>query len=277
VLRWLEGRLGASRTDLRSPEKEFDPAPVEITCRLGDQLYALEHTGVEPFEGHVRLQAEAERDFGPIYAGVAGKLPPGDLFELHVPARAMQSLGRREREVAQAGMVAWVIAKAPTAQRTDIGRYATPIMRERPHGVPFDLSLHRFAKPASLDRAFSITHIVQSATSDGDRDARIEQACARKFPKLAAWRNRGAQTILVLEDNDLQLSNPQTIYEAVARAERKLGDGPDEIHLVVTCMEPDWAHFRLRAGALNYYQLSQLGGQMTLFDPRTLVDLMAVL
>ena len=148
-------------------------------------------------------------------------------------------------------------------------------MRERPPGVPFDLSLHKFAKPAGFDRSFSITHVVQSATSDADRYARIEQACARKFPKLAAWRERGARTILVLEDNDLQLSNPQVIYEAVARAEHTLTDGPDEIHLVVTCMEPDWAHFRLRADRLNYYQLSQLGGPLNLYDPGALVDVMA--
>jgi hypothetical protein len=276
VLRWLEARLIVERADLRSPEKAHDAAPVEITCRLGAQLYALEHTGVEPFDGHVRLQAEAERDFGPIYDGVAGLLPPGDLFELQIPARAMQSLSRQRRATVQSAIVSWVLAKAPAVVRSPFGRFAAPVTREAPPGVPFQLTLHRHSKPSSVGRDFTISHIVQSATAVEDREARLYQACARKFPKLAQWKAKaGARTILVLEDNDLQLSNPQVIYEALAAAERRLADRPDEVHLVVTCVEPEWWHFRLRVDDLTYYQLSQLGGQMTLFDPAQLTDLMA--
>ncbi len=276
VLRWFEARLGVERADLRSPEKEHDSAPVEITCRLGVQVYALEHTGVEPFDGHVRLQAEAERDFGSVYKGVAGRLPAGDLFELHVSARAMQPLNRKERATVQAAIVSWVLSKAPSVVRSPVGRIASPVTREAPPDVPFQLSLHRYAKPAALDRHFSISHIVQSATAVEEREARVYQACARKFPKLAEWKARaGARTVLVLEDNDLQLSNPQVIYEALVSAERRLVDRPDEVQLVVTCVEPEWWHFRLRVDDLTYYQLSQLGGQMTAFDPGQLTDLMA--
>jgi hypothetical protein len=276
VLRWFETRLGVERADIRSPEREHDAAPVELICRLGTQLYALEHTGVEPFGGHVRLQAEAERDFGPIYAGVAGHLPSGDLFELHVPARAMQALDRRRRVTVQGAIVAWVVSKAPTVVRSPIARYATSIVRETPPGIPFEVSLHRFARPAWFDRNFTISHIVASATAGAERDERLKQACVGKFPKLAQWKARAAaRTVLVLEDNDLQLSNPQVIYEALAKAERRLADRPDEVHLVVTCVEPEWWHFRLRVDDLTYYQLSQLGGQMTTFDPATLTDLTA--
>lgn len=274
VLRWFEARLGIERADLRSPEKALDAAPVEFTFRLGDQLYAIEHTGVEPFDGHVRLQAEAERDFGPIYSGVEGRLPADDLFQLHIPARAMQTITRRQRPAVQAAIVHWVLSKAPYLVRVPFGRVATPIMKETPPGVPFVLSLHRSTRPVGLERDFSISHIVQSADAEADRAVRIYQACSRKFPKLAEWKSRGARSILVLEDNDLQLSNPQVIYEALAAAERRLPDRPDEVHLVVTCIEPEWWHFRLRVDSLTYYQLSQLGGQMTTYDPATLTDLM---
>ena len=256
VLRWFEARLGVERAGLRSPEKEHDSAPVEITCRFGAQLYALEHTGVEPFDGHVRLQAEAERDFGPVYTGVANRLPAGDLFELHVPARAMQPLSRQERATVQAAIVGWVLRKAPSVVRSPVGRIASPVTRETPPGVPFELSLHRYAKPAGLDRDFSISHLVQSARAVEEREARVYQACARKFPKLAEWKARaGARTVLVLEDNDLQLSNPQVIYEALAAAERRLVDRPDEVHLGCIRVEPEWWHFRLRVDDLTYHQL----------------------
>jgi hypothetical protein len=75
ILRRLEAREGARRTNLRSPERERHPAPVELACEIGDRLFAIEHTGIEPFPGHMQLEAEAGVNFRPIEAMVAGRLP----------------------------------------------------------------------------------------------------------------------------------------------------------------------------------------------------------
>jgi hypothetical protein len=80
----------------------------------------------------------------------------------------------------------------------------------------------------------------------------------------------------VLEDNDLQLSNAQVIYEALVKAERRLSPRPDEVHLLVTCIEPEWWYCRLRYDELDFYQLSRLGAQPTSCDPASLVDIMAL-
>jgi hypothetical protein len=69
VLRHLEAREGTARSKIRWPEEEHHAGPVELVCNLGSALYALEHTGIEPFEGLVQLNQEAERVFGPIDAG----------------------------------------------------------------------------------------------------------------------------------------------------------------------------------------------------------------
>jgi hypothetical protein len=90
VLRHLERRAGATRTTVRFPDKEGHPAPVELVCTIGEQLYAMEHTGIEPFEGHMRGNAEDERLIQPIVAGVAGHLPPEEEFQLQIPAGAME-------------------------------------------------------------------------------------------------------------------------------------------------------------------------------------------
>jgi hypothetical protein len=76
IVRYLEAREGARRTDLRSPEEERHGDPVELAWKLDSQLYALEHTGIEPFEGHVQLEAEAKLHFDPIRDSLAGALPP---------------------------------------------------------------------------------------------------------------------------------------------------------------------------------------------------------
>ena len=62
VLRRLEAREGAPRVNLRSPERERHPVPVELACEINGRLFAIEHTGIEPFAGHmVEANHEAER------------------------------------------------------------------------------------------------------------------------------------------------------------------------------------------------------------------------
>ena len=66
--------------------------PVELACEIGDRLFAIEHTGIEPFPGHMQLEAEAGVHFRPIEARVASRLPPHEHFELHMPVKATQGL-----------------------------------------------------------------------------------------------------------------------------------------------------------------------------------------
>ncbi|MHB8884873.1 MAG: hypothetical protein ACYC5H_07265 [Methylovirgula sp.] len=276
VIRTLEARFGQPRNDLHSPEKDHAAAPVEFTCRIGGRLYAFEHTGIEPFAGHIRLHADAARDLDPIKQALAGRLPPDEFFELHMPALAMQGLKAPARQRIQAALAAWVESTAPTLPRTEIRRDTRPITKATPSGVPFEVSLRRCVRQPQFSVSFSIVHVVSDSRQPEDRKARLRKTCVKKFPKLAAWkRDSGARTVLVLEDNDIQLSNPQVIYDAYSAVEDEFSDRPDEVHLVTTIIEPTWWVHRLRVDDLNYYQLSQLGNCMTELDSATLRDLMA--
>jgi hypothetical protein len=70
IVRRLEARADDSRSGLRWPEQERHAFPVEVAFTIGDQLFALEHTGIEPFKGHVQMDAEADRLFKPIVDGL---------------------------------------------------------------------------------------------------------------------------------------------------------------------------------------------------------------
>jgi hypothetical protein len=79
VIRRIEAREGHSRSDLTFPEKKQDwAAAVEVTCRIGDQLFAFEHTTIEPFERHLELEARASAHFQPIQDRLAGRLPASE-------------------------------------------------------------------------------------------------------------------------------------------------------------------------------------------------------
>jgi hypothetical protein len=60
VLRRIETREHVSRLDDgRSPDDLQDPDPerrVDYVCTIGKQLYAFEHTGIEPFENQITLE-----------------------------------------------------------------------------------------------------------------------------------------------------------------------------------------------------------------------------
>jgi len=272
VLRVLEAREGASRRNVRFPEQERHPAPIELACHIGDQLYAIEHTGIEPFAGHMQMEAEAQRVLHPIEAIIASRLAPDDTFELSLPVNALQGLKKKDLAQIQAALAAWVIATAPSVPVAPYGRYLPSIKKTQPPGVPFVVRLDRFETPAP-PCLFMIKHYIAETELVASREARIRAACAKKFPKLEAWRQADkARTVLILEDNDIQLTNPARVFDTLAALQSEFTNWPDEIYLVSTIIKTPWYVHALRVGDRDYYTLSQDGQCLTEFDVDGLID-----
>ena len=202
------------------------------------QLFALEHTGIEPFKGHVQMDAEADQLFKPITDALNNTLGTAAVFELMIPANALQ--GRKMPEVRgiQRELIDWVKATAPTVPARRYGDYKkTSVGPATVPGVPFPVSLYRFEPALAPGHHFQLTHLVRNA--DQLRKDRIREAVERKFPKLAAWkRDESARTILVLEDNDIQLTNQSIVTETYLPLAMARDDRPDETYLVASCMSP---------------------------------------
>jgi hypothetical protein len=271
IVRRIEARDGSSRQDVRSPELERHAAPIELTCLIGGRLYAFEHTGIEPFAGHVRLEANAETHIRPIERMLAGTIPQSEQYELHIPAKAMQGMGRRDISRVHEIIVTWVRQVAPSLPIAPLGRYITPVNRVSLPGVPFQITLHR-CETGGYPGSFRVIHMVGFDLEEA-RSIRVQEACERKFPKLAVWKqNYGARTVLILEDNDIQLTNPQHVHEALVLAERAVPNRPDEIYLVMTCGDPWWV-WCLRIGDRSYYEFNEPGERAWEIDQRTLTPL----
>lgn len=274
VIRRIETREGCRRgDDARSPEREGHAAPVEFVCSIGRRLFAFEHTGIEPFSGHIRMEVEGPRLFGPIVQRLAALLPSNESFELHVPFRATVGLNHSQIEPIQNILAKWVLEIAATLPIAPYGRYVTPIKKVALPGVPFLVSLHRIAEPRPLRGRFTVVHLVGDNLEAARLD-RIREACERKFPKLAEWkRSHGARTVLVLEDNDIQLTNPQLVANAVFHAEKIVADKPDDIYLVTTCVENPWWVTCIRCGDKSYYDFGEPDERIWEVDPGTLLSL----
>jgi hypothetical protein len=275
VVRVIEAREGHDRRDISSPEKDGDPAPIELMCRIGDQLFAFEHTGIEPFGGHVKLLAEAKRHFDPIRDMLVGKLPSDDYFELVLPAKATQGIRTRELGRIQAIIADWVAATALTIDALpSFEAYSGGARNVKLPDVPFEVSLFRFLPIPPFSGYFHINHQIHDDDLKIAREERIREACVRKFPKLDVWRkDRGARTILVFETNDWNLTNAQRVFDVLSRVEDAMSGKPDEIYLVSTMAPNPWFVHALRIGSQSYYRLSELKQCLTEFDSSILDDL----
>jgi hypothetical protein len=117
-----------------------------------------------------------------------------------------------------------------------------------------------------------VVHLVNNP--DDLRLARIGRACAKKFPKLAEWRSRGARTVLVLEATDDQLTNAASVARAVLEIERQLGEQPDEIYRVVSTFSP-WSVWHIRVDDQTYLDLTDPDERAWNIDPDLLSSITA--
>jgi hypothetical protein len=257
IVRHLEGRENGVRADLRFPEEEGHQFPIEAAFKIGDQLYAVEHTGIEPFEGHVRMEAEAGRLFDPITDALNGNLDSTALVELHMPINVLQRLPNSEVRSIHKALIDWVKVTAPTIPKRPYpdyrGNAVGPIDVK---GVPFPVTLVRFEPALIPGRHFDIRHTAVGIYQA--RTERMKRAIEKKFPKLAAWkRDHGAKTILVLEQNDIQLTNEAIVTDTFVPLATARTDQPDETYLVVSCMKPLWLGYPILIDDETFYDLAR--------------------
>ena len=149
-------------------------------------------------------------------------------------------------------------ARCPVTELYD--RYANPSLGETVASIPFSFSLHRgtlagphFPPQSPLCGRFTVRYIVSGNVEQARRE-RLQKACNDKYPKLAKWkRETGARTVLVLEENDLSLTNAQRVTDALFPAEATMLDAADEVFLVSTHIASKWWVSCLRRAGKTYY------------------------
>jgi hypothetical protein len=195
------------------------------------------------------------------------------MFELIIPINAFKDKKKAEVQALQKTIIDWVQATASTVPKLVSKNYeGTSVGAVTVDGVPFDLSLHRFEPPVIPGRHFQIRHSVTNG--EQLRKERIQDAIEKKFPKLAGWkRDHQAKTVLVLEQNDIQLTAPDLVAEAYVPLAKARDNRPDETYLVITCMTP-WFAWPILIGDKSYLELVRSGeAKFEGIDPNELFSL----
>ncbi len=280
VLRFIEARDHAPRkNDGRSPDELNDPDEqrrVDYVCTIGQTLYAFEHTSIQPFPNQIELEVRSRSLFAPIIERFDHR-SDREWWELIVPVGAPAGLTGRKVGKVQDALIKWIEANAACVPVAPLDwRYRNLPLGESADGVPFRFSLHRaslegpyFPSGSPLCGRFTMKGVAP-ANLEQQRAARLKTASECKSPKLAKWkRDSGARTVLVLEEDDLQLTNHFLVADALVPAEATTPDAPDEVFMVSTCIDQTWWVVCLRGpGRVAGEPMPHRG-----FDPKELTKL----
>ena len=243
VLRVLEHRLNTQRADIHVPDRaDRTEKRVDLCVGLGANRYVLEHTRIDPFEEAVTIGEDFSDFVTPITEHLSRVLPGPALHILLLPQDHRFDCGGRgtSKRIAKArdDVVEWVSDEAPRLYQQALtdGLYFRHVsaVREIPNLYPVHLNCTLTGPPSeTVTGVFGV-----SRTTDYDleeqRFERLRRALADKCPKLQRCKERGARTVLILEDYDIANSNSIVVREALNRVAEERTDPPDEIYLVET-------------------------------------------
>jgi hypothetical protein len=261
VHRFLEDRDGEKLSVVDQPDKthaklDRQPQAVELVLGSASSRFVIEHTRIESFEQQISDGAAFVRLLEPLEAVMGPDHLPSGKYDLIVDCGAAGLVPRAEAMKVRVALAGWVIATAPTlaAHPDEEGQWS---VTSRPRDVPFDVTLQRWAtkKPSRL-------LIERFTPNDLEvlRRGRIRIALDKKLPKLAdAKRRYAAESILVLESDDIALASFAAIGERLRDELLSRADQPDTIYLVETDRGLSWNLWILKSADLVFPDVPDSG------------------
>ncbi len=287
VLKQLEELFDGSYYNLTYPERDSKiprNKRVELTCYIGNQKIALEHTKIEAYENQIYDGVRFQAVFDPIREELSGKLPTPGLYELIIDNDALIGIKNKNVDKIQEALCKWIKNKAkelyfeePERKDRSYCPYGTnQVIRETPEKVPFEVTFVRKLHWA-MSKKFD-GKLIFSRYSPEDikalREKRIEVALNKKLVKLAPWKLEGYTTVLALESNDAALSYEIDFADAVCEKLKNRDDVPDIIYLVGTEIENSWSIFKIKnSNVLWSDEEGCSGNECNEIDPSCLSDI----
>ena len=240
VLRMLESRIGAA--DIRYPERDHVGPPVDLRFKLAGQEYAIEHSLIEAMPEQTHTAVEFARFIIPVTEVLSGTLPGPAVYNLYFPFNARLGVPPDQLENIRRDFVAWVREKAqaldeknpqkPTREKNPRG--FTDQYRGTPPGFSYEVTLRRESHWSMSGAHDGVLLAARIAPDDVEAQhvEHLRTALDRKCPTLHECKDEGARTVLVLEDNNIALSNHVQIEDSLSGLFKERNDLPDEIYFV---------------------------------------------
>lgn len=238
VLRAIETRLAKNRGNVWSPEAHSDTpenSRIDAAVKIGEKNFAIEHTMIEPYEGHHRQgkqtnTAEAE------FLGVLGDVDLNIGVDIALPSNWMEALPKKR-------------------QRTKFLKSLASLFRYKLDEIKILPDDDKFFCIGEIDG--SGINVVRNGLEElGNSDAclyfvlladdykngragRIKRALDEKIPKLHKWET-GHKTVLILENRDISLTNWRSVRGEIESNWVDISDIPLDYLYFVSAPHPTW-------------------------------------
>jgi len=255
VLYFIAKRKNLNIDTIYYPDKDKkNNAPsVDRLIKCDGIEIVLEHTLIESYPEQIADRKRVAKLLSPLRTELAGQLPTTGHYQLSIDVGAVK--GAKNTGAIQKRLVAWIKSKAPLLQLpTPYKPFDKHYVSEKPHGVPFEVTLYRFPR---RDGEFWIGLNAPDDLQEKRRQ-RIRKALEEKCPKLYRARVDTRNSILLLECADIFLGNDLEIAEVVTEEVSLRNDAPDEIYLIDTWMK-QWAVSVLKEGENLFPDIENAG------------------
>ena len=246
---------------------------MELRLKIGGQEYAIEHTQIEAFEDQIGRGVSLERLVGPVKKALCGKLPGPAYYTMFFPSDRDLSVNKSNLEQHQENLKEWVRENAPLLYGKVQERIGGKSVSEV---LPKDLRNSIKAKPCGFQYAIELSCQIigplsgskpgrlgagrwapDSKDLEALRACRLRRALGKKLPKLRCCESEGARTVLVLESDDIALTEPNLVVDALAGLQGEFTGElpfPDEIYFVDTASsEGPWWVWRMKYDGKHWH------------------------
>jgi len=232
VLRILEAEHAEQR---REVVRDTPSQPgIDITFFIGSQHYALEHTLIEPFPGNQRDNLLFGEVFDPTFeTSIVDLLKPDLAYTITVNVNAFGEFSGTRLSGVRRALLEWArgaVLRLPVPPRGK-GPTETRIHADKPEApVRVTLACHHCTGPGG--RLLPGRFVPQDI--ERLRHARLLSALRGKAPKLHAARTGNTRTVLIVENQDVAITNAGLVSEAFDQQCEQVQHPPDDIYLVDT-------------------------------------------
>lgn len=205
------------------PDRDDRTNPaVELIAADAVGTLAIEHTLIEPYPGQIQDNHQIRPYAQTLPTMLAGRLPAGSRFDLNLDVRVVNGI-KPTQETLDA-IAEWAVAIAPLLEEGRPGIGGRHMARNGPPDLPFPITIARW--PHDVDDVLPELSIGWWRPPDLEerRRERLSVALRKKLPKITAAEAEGHQGVLVIESDDIQLSNFVDIRAALLAAAEKVDD-----------------------------------------------------
>jgi len=224
VARLIAADRSGGEVEIRAvPERDDRTNPaVELITADAVGTLAIEHTLIEPYPGQIQDNHQVRPYAETLPTMLAGRLPAGSRFDLNLDVGVVN--GVKPTQETLDAIAEWAVAAAPLLEDGRPGIGGRHMAKGGTPDLPFTITLARW--PRDVDDVLPDVEIRWWCPPDLEerRRERLVVALQKKLPKLTAAEAEGHRGVLVLESDDIQLSNLIDIRVALLAAAAEVED-----------------------------------------------------